>query len=263
MGEPTAVAAGGRPGDGGPAGPRRAVVTGATGGIGSAVVRRLAADGHAVLATGRRADALAAIAGATVTTAVCDVTDEAAVAELAGAHPDVDTLVCCAGTASAAPLARTTAADLRGQLEVNVVGVHTCLRAFLPAMVARGFGRVVVVASTAGLEGGRYLAAYAAAEHAVLGLVTSAAAEVAGTGVTVNAVCPHFVDTPMTRRSIERIVAATGRTAEEARAELERSALLGRLITPEEVAAAVAYLAMVEAAPVNGHALVMDGGGQR
>jgi NAD(P)-dependent dehydrogenase (short-subunit alcohol dehydrogenase family) len=173
----------------------------------------------------------------------------------------VDVLVNNAGVAESAPLARTTLADWRRQLDVNATGAFLCTRAAVPGMVERGSGRVVTVASTAGLAGGRYVAAYTASKHAAVGLMRAVAAEVAGSGVTANAVCPSYVRTPMTERTLERISEKTGRSREEALATLEASTPLGRLLEPEEVAEAVWYLASDLAAAVNGHALVLDGGG--
>jgi NAD(P)-dependent dehydrogenase (short-subunit alcohol dehydrogenase family) len=128
-------------------------------------------------------------------------------------------------------------------------------------MIERGDGRIVTVASVAGLTGSRYTAAYTASKHAAVGLTRATAAEVAGTGVTVNAVCPGYVDTDMTKRTVENIVQKTGRSAEEAKSELERMTSLGRLLEPDEVAAAVVFLASPEAAAINGQTLVLDGGG--
>jgi len=128
-------------------------------------------------------------------------------------------------------------------------------------MIERGDGRIVTVASIAGLAGMRYTAAYAASKHAAVGLMRATAAEVGGTGVTANAVCPAWVRTDITRRTVENIVEKTGRTAEEAEAELEQMTPLGRLLEPEEVAAAVVFLASPEAAAINGQTLVLDGGG--
>lgn len=245
----------------------RAIVVGGSRGIGRAIVRRLARDGLDVLVTGRSEDALATLRGEVaadglgVRTAVVDATDEDATAALAEAERQVDVLVYNAGTSSAAPLARTGLDVWRRELDVNATGAFLALRAFVPGMVARGHGRVVVVASTAGLSGAPYVSAYTAAKHAAVGLVRAVAAEIGGRGVTVNAVCPHFVRTDMTTATLERIEAATGRSADEAQAELEDSSRLGRLLEPEEVADAVAYLVADPTAAVNGHALVLDGGG--
>jgi len=170
-------------------------------------------------------------------------------------------LVNNAGISSSAPLARTTLDDWRSQLDVNATGAFLCTRAVLPGMLERGSGRVVTIASTAGRAGARYTAAYTASKHAAVGLMRAVAAEVAGTGVTANAVCPAFVRTDMTARSVERIVARTGRSEADAEAALAESAPLGRLLEPEEVAFAVAFLAAPEAGAINGQTLILDGGG--
>ncbi len=223
---------------------RAVVVTGGTRGIGRAIAERFAAD--RVIALGR---------------ADCDVTDDAAVAETFERIGPVDVLVNSAGISSSAPLARTSLDDWRAQIDVNATGAFLCTRAVLPGMLERGSGRVVTVASTAGRAGARYTAAYSASKHAAVGLMRAVAAEVAGTGVTANAVCPAFVRTDMTARSVERIVAATGRSEAEAEAALAEAAPLGRLLEPEEVAFAVAFLAAPEAGAINGQTLILDGGG--
>lgn len=249
------------------AGDRQAVVVGGSRGIGRAVVTRLATDGFRVLATGRDVGSLEqlqhdmASRDLAVETVVADATDEDAAQRLAARAGETDVLVFNAGASVAAPLARTDLASWDHVLRVNATGAFLALRAFVPAMVARGSGRVVVVASTAAVSGSPYISAYAAAKHAALGLVRSVAAEVAGTGVAINAVCPHFVRTDMTDESIERIQRATGRDEAQARAELERSSRLGRLIEPDEVAATCAMLVGQDAATVNGQAVIIDGGG--
>jgi NAD(P)-dependent dehydrogenase (short-subunit alcohol dehydrogenase family) len=235
---------------------RVVIVTGGAKGVGRAASERFTALGDRVVAVGRDAQALRAVGGR-----VCDVTDEQAVAALFEEVGAVDVLVNNAGIGESAPLARTTLADWRAHLEVNATGPFLCTRAALPGMLERGRGRIVTVASTAGRVGSRYTAAYTASKHAAVGLMRAVAAEVAGTAVTANAVCPTFVDTELTQRSVARIARATGRTPEQARAALEGASPLGRLVAPEEVAAAIAWLASDEAATVNGQTLVLDGGG--
>jgi NAD(P)-dependent dehydrogenase (short-subunit alcohol dehydrogenase family) len=225
---------------------RVVVVTGGTRGIGRAVAERFEAAGERVIALGR---------------GDCDVTDEAAVAQTFERIGPVEVLVNNAGVSGSAPLARTTLDDWRTQMDVNATGAFLCTRAALPGMLERGSGRVVTVASTAGRAGARYTAAYSASKHAAVGLMRAIAAELAGTGVTANAVCPAFVRTDMTRRSVERIVSATGRDEAQAEAALGEASPLGRLLEPEEVAFAVAFLAAAEAGAVNGQTLILDGGG--
>ena len=239
--------------------PRVVVVTGGGKGIGRAVVARFAAAGDRVVAVGRDRAALESTDAADAE--VCDVTDERQVNDLFERVGDVDVLVNNAGLATSASLERTTLDDWQMHLEVNATGAFLCTRAVVGGMTARGDGRIVTVASVAGRVGMRYTAAYAASKHAAVGLMRSAAAEVAGTGVTANAVCPTFVRTEMTRRSVERIAAATERSEEEAEATLVAMSPLGRLLEPEEVAFAVAFLAAPEAAAINGQTLVLDGGG--
>jgi NAD(P)-dependent dehydrogenase (short-subunit alcohol dehydrogenase family) len=239
---------------------RLVVVTGGAKGIGRAVVERFAADGDEVVAVGRDEPALAAVAGGSIRTRVCDVTDESAVSELFEEVGPVDVLVNNAGVSASAPLARTTLADWRLHLDVNATASFLCTRAVLPGMLQRDRGRVVTVASTVALAGARYTAAYAASKHAAVGLMRAVAAEVAGTGVTANAVCPAFVRSEMTERSVARIVERTSRTAGQAVEALGAASGLGRLLEPEEVAAAVHFLASAEAAAINGDALVLDGG---
>jgi NAD(P)-dependent dehydrogenase (short-subunit alcohol dehydrogenase family) len=223
---------------------RVVVVTGGAKGIGKAVAEgfaddRVHAPGHYEL----------------------DVTDEAAVQAFFDELDRVDVLVNNAGVASGAPLVRTTLDDWRTHLDVNATGAFLCTRAVLGGMIERGDGRIVTVASVAGLVGARYTAAYSASKHAAIGLMRSTAAEVEGTGVTANAVCPAYVDTDMTRRTLDNIVARTGRTPGEAVVELERMTPLGRLLRPDEVASAVVFLASPEAVAINGQTLVLDGGG--
>jgi NAD(P)-dependent dehydrogenase (short-subunit alcohol dehydrogenase family) len=225
---------------------RLVVVTGGGGGIGRAVAERFGSLGDEVLAPGRTE---------------LDVTDEGSVSAFFDRMGSVDVLVNNAGMAESAALHRTTLESWRAHLDVNATGAFLCTRAVVAAMRERGAGAIVTVASIAGRAGAPYTAAYTAAKHAAVGLMRAAAAELAGTGVTANAVCPAYVDTPMTDRSVANIVSRTGRSDDEGRAVLAAASPLGRLLEPGEVAAAVAWLASPEAAAINGQALVLDGGG--
>jgi NAD(P)-dependent dehydrogenase (short-subunit alcohol dehydrogenase family) len=241
---------------------RSAVVTGAGRGIGAAVARALAAAGARVALAGRSQHRLDGVQDAI--TLACDVADPASIADLAKLAGErlgrVDILVNNAGTAYGAPLARTPLEEWNRLLAVNATGAFLCTQAFLPGMVERRWGRIVFVASVAGLTGGKYIGAYAASKHAVLGLARSVAAEVAEFGVTANAVCPGFVDTDMTRESVDRIVAKTGKTPEQALAAILATTPQRRLIAPEEVAHAVLSLCDELACGINGEAVVIDGG---
>lgn len=237
---------------------RRVVVTGGAKGIGFAIVQRFVALGDEVIALGRDRQALERL---DVRAIVCDVTDENAVATAFEELGAVDVLVNNAGFAESARLERTTLASWGYHLDVNVTGPFLCMRAVVPGMRERGAGAVVTVASTAGRVGAPYTCAYTAAKHAAVGLTRAVASELAGTGVRINAVCPTFVRTELTERSIARIVEATGRTETQAEDALRSQAPLGRLLEPEEVADAVVFLASPGAATINGQALVIDGGG--
>ena len=240
------------------------VVTGGAKGIGRATVERFAALGDRVVALGRDEAALSALAARAtpaVQTHACDVTDEAAVTRVFGEIGAVDVLVNNAGMGESAPLHQTTLASWRRHLEVNATGAFLCMRAVVSGMRDRGDGAIVTVASTAGRAGVPYTAAYTASKHAVIGLTRAVAAELAGTGVRVNAVCPTFVRTEMTDRSITHIVQRTGRSAEQAEAALAAASPLGRLLEPEEVADAIVHLASPAAAAISGQAWVIDGGG--
>lgn len=244
-----------------------AVVTGGGQGIGAAVAHALAAEGAAVVVAARHFDRIERVAieirgrGGRAWALPCDVTDAASVADLAQAAIQqagtVDILVNNAGVAHSAPLPKTSLDDWNRVLAVNATGTFLCTRAFLTFMLERKRGAIVNVASVAGLAGGRYIAAYAAAKHAVIGLTQSVAAEVEGTGVTCNAVCPGFVDTEMTQQSVERVVTKTGKDPAAALSALLASASQRRLITPNEVAEAVLGLADLHGERANGTAVTI------
>ena len=241
------------------------LVTGAGRGIGSAVAVRLAAAGHRVALTARSADQLtetAAACDAETLVLPADLTLDDAVdsvfSQVEEAWGPVEILVANAGAASSAPLHKTTDAEWQRMLEINLTAPFRCLRRAVPSMKQQGYGRIVVIGSVASKRGEPYIAAYVAAKHGVLGLVRSAAAELARSGVTVNAVCPAYVDTPMTDASVDGIASKTGRSAEEARAFLERQQPIGRLITVDEVTDAVVFC--VQNAGVTGQGINVDGG---
>lgn len=244
---------------------RRCLVTGAGRGIGAEVARRLSAQGHRVALTARSATELEALAAELPGPSLvvpADVTAPGAAdtvfAAVERAWGPVEVLVLNAGAGVSAPLARTTDADWDRMLELNLTAPFRLLRRAAPAMVERGFGRVVAVASVAAKRGEPYIAAYTASKHGLLGLVRSAAAELATTGVTVNAVCPAYVDTPMTDGTVAAIAATTGRTPAQAREALQRRQPIKRLITVEEVADAV--LLCVAGGAITGQGINVDGG---
>ncbi len=246
------------------------MVTGASRGIGAAIARSLAEAGAAVVLAARseaEIESLAAelaAAGHQAWPVPCDVTDPAQVARLAEQSAEllghVDVLVNNAGIAASAPLKRIRLEDWNRIFAVNVTATFLCTQAFVPGMVERKWGRVVNVASIAGLSGAAYISAYAASKHAVIGFTRCVAAEVAPAGVTVNAVCPGYVETAMVAESVARIVAKTGLSEEEARGKILAMNPQGRILEPEEVAYQVLGLCDPRAQGVNGQAIVIDGG---
>ena len=249
---------------------RRALVTGGGRGIGRAVALDLGRAGAAVAVAARTRAEVDAVAaelrqgGVPASAVTMDVTDPASVraafAAARGSLGGIDILVSGAGIAVSALLARTSDETWRQVLETNLSGTFYCLREALPEMTARGWGRVVNVASIAGKTGSPYIAAYAASKHGVLGLTKCAALEVATSGVTVNAVCPGYVDTPMLDAGVARIVEKTGLSAEEARRRLADMSPQKRLYTVDEVSALVLFLCTEAAAGINGQALSVYGG---
>lgn len=245
---------------------RHVLVTGATRGIGFEIARAFVASGAHVTVLGRTPESARAAAeklGA-AGHVYADITDaaalESAIAEAERATGGIDVLVNNAGGAETAPVGKTDVAALRAMMTLNVEPVLTAARAVLPGMVARGFGRIITIASTAGLKGYAYVSAYCAAKHAAVGLTKAIALETAGTGVTVNAVCPGYSDTDLIAHSLDELEKKTGRPRGDLLKAFTRQNPLGRLIAPREVAHAVLWLAGDEASAITGQAIAVAGG---
>jgi 3-hydroxybutyrate dehydrogenase len=247
-------------------GGRHTLITGGGTGIGAAIAARLSEMGARITVVGRRPEPLEEVADGLdgAQPVPFDVTDEAAVEEGLKTATErfglVDVLINNAGAADSSPFTRTTPDAWRAMLDVNLTGAFLMSRAVLPGMVERGWGRIVSIASTAGLKGYAYVAAYCAAKHGVIGMTRSLALEVAQKGVTVNAVCPGYTETELLSESVENIVDKTGVSEDEARAQLLESNPQGRFVSPEEVAEAATWLMSSNAGAITGQAIVVAGG---
>jgi 3-hydroxybutyrate dehydrogenase len=249
---------------------RGAVVTGGGRGIGRAVARALAEEGAAVVVSARSTKEIEAVAAELVTDGhtahaiTCDVADEASVKTLAEAAAKllgtVDVLVNNAGIALSNPVKRLPLEEWNRIMAINATGTFLCTRAFIQGMIDRGWGRVINVASVAGLRGGRYIAAYSASKHAQIGFTRALAAEVADQGITVNAICPGYVDTPMTEYSVSRMVEKAGISEEDALEHILALSPQHRLIRPEEIAHVTVMLCGKNGEGISGQAIAIDGG---
>jgi 3-hydroxybutyrate dehydrogenase len=250
---------------------RIALVTGGGRGIGRAIATALASEGAAVAVVARTEREVADVAqemrdesGIQAMHAVCDVSDresvEIALADVRERLGPIDILVNNAGVAESAPLVKTSDELWQRHLNINLTGTFYFMRSVVPSMIERGWGRIINVASIAGKTGAPYISAYSASKHGVLGLTRAVALEVATKGVTVNAICPGYVDTDMTERAIENITSRTGKSPVEARSLLEQMSPQQRLVTSKEVAALALLLASEEGRGINGQAINVDGG---
>ncbi|KPU83790.1 3-hydroxyacyl-CoA dehydrogenase [Marinosulfonomonas sp. PRT-SC04] len=241
------------------------VVSGGGTGVGAEIATCFATAGADVTILGRRLAPLKEIADRTGAYAVtCDVTDraalDAALADAVSRNGPVDIAIANAGAAKSIPFMRMNPSDLDDMLAVNLLGVFNLWQASFAGMKERGWGRLIAVASTAGLKGYPYVSGYSAAKHGVIGLMKSLSIELAKTGVTVNALCPGFIDTPLLERSIENIAAKTGMSAEDAAASLKSGNPQGRFIQTDEVAEAALWLCSDGARSINGQSLAISGG---
>ncbi len=251
---------------------RIALITGGGRGIGRAIALAFARESASIVVAARTLEQVEKVAreiadqfSTNALPVVCDVSDVesvgkmfASVTERFGRGPDI--LVNNAGIAESAPLTKTDDELWQRHLAINLSGTFYCTRAALPQMIARGWGRIINIASIAGKTGAPYIAAYSASKHGVLGLTRSAALEVAAKGITVNAICPGYVDTDMTTRGIENITKKAGLSADQAMESIKKMSPQNRIIEPEEVAALALLLATEEGRGINGQAINVDGG---
>ena len=246
---------------------RNVLITGAARGIGAEIARALDADGAKLTLLGRSIDSLQALAAklpGEALVVVADVSDpvqvQAAFTQARDRFGPVAILVNNAGQAESAPFAKTSLELWQRMLAVNLTGSFLCAQAALPQMFQAGWGRIINIASTAGLKGYAYVAAYSAAKHGVIGMTRSLALEVARKGITVNAVCPGYTETDILRDSIANVVAKTGRSEDEARAQFAAGNPQGRIVQPGEVADAVRWLCGDAASAITGQAISVSGG---
>ena len=246
---------------------KTALITGGGRGIGREIALTFARHGARVAVAARTTEQVEQVAseiGNNAIALVCDVADPESVTRMFGDMRerlgDADILVNNAGIAESATLVNTTDELWHRHISINLSGTFYCTRAALPAMLKRGWGRVINIASIAAKTGAPYVAAYTASKHGVLGLTRTVALEVATTGITVNAICPGYVDTEMVSRGVEQITRKTGRTADQALDTLKKMSPQNRLVTPEEVAAVALLLASDEGKGINGQGINVDGG---